>query len=188
MQVGDYAYKQLVCTDRGCKLLPVADKETAAFEMKRKQSLLHENLCEMLNRPNPCNGFEDPTMDSYTRCMQLDNLEVFRKMGFFKGIHRQPEDPLNLQPGETGRQRLLRDLESQQSIQEWLNHFNAASQDRLEALSGWTPCGVEPQEVRNLTYYRMVQGLLPPKSREGEDLEHYLNGVYHYQAMASIPG
>lgn len=33
----------------------------------------------------------------------------------------------------------------------------------------------------------MVQKLLPPKSREAEDLEHYLNGIYHYKAMASLP-
>jgi len=155
--------------------------------MLRKQSLLHENLCEMLGRPNPCDPIGEPTLRVYTRCMQQDSLQVFRKMGFFRGIQRQPEDPLSLQPGETGRHRLLRDLESQLSLQEWLNHFNAAPQDRLEALSGWTPCGVEPQEARNLVYYRMAQGILPPESREGEDLGHYINGVYHYRALASIP-
>ena len=57
----------------------------------------------------------------------------------------------------------------------------------MAALPCRKSCGVEPQETRNLIYYRIAQKLLPPKSREAEDLEHYLSGVYYYKAKASLP-
>lgn len=187
VQTSPTEYKELVCNDRGCNLMPVTDKTISKRKLQLQQSLLHDNLCELLERPDPCAGVGKRYGQPYIYCMQQDNLRVFRKLGFFQGVNRDPADPLSLQPGETPRQRLLRDREAQASIQEWLNHFDAAPQEELEAFPGWLRCGVEPQEVRNLTYYRMVQKILPARSREAEDLDHYLNGVYHYRAMATIP-
>jgi hypothetical protein len=187
VQGSDGEFKQMVCTDRGCTLMPASNKSATLQQLALKRSTLHENLCEALERNNPCEQFGTRTSPVYHHCLQQDSLRVFRKLGFFRGVNRQPEDPLSLQPGETPRQRLLRDTEAQRSIQEWLDHFDAAPQMELEALSGWTTCGVEPQETRNLIYYRIAQKLLPPKSREAEDLEHYLNGVYYYRATATLP-
>lgn len=136
VHMGDNLYKQMVCSDRGCTLLPVTDKVLTARQLKMKQVSLHESLCEMLDRPNPCAAIEERYIDLYSSCMQRDSLRVFRKLGFFKGVQRHPGDPLSRQPGESSRNRLLRDAEAQRSIQEWLNHFNAAPQEELEALSG----------------------------------------------------